>query len=82
MVVFLLRDNYPEPNCEEYDYLVKMDITGTDYSKEEILEEIRKFIEGIPQYDVPVTEYLTSFLNNRNIKFKITRFCDADTIYY
>ena len=80
MVEFLLRDRFPEPNSEEYDYLVKLDINGE--SKKDILIEIDNFIKSIEEYDDCVTSYLKAFLESKNIRFKIKRLYDIDCIYY
>lgn len=82
MIEFLLEDNFPEPNCEEYNYLVKVDISNTDYTKEKILDEIDDFISSIEEYDMCVSEYLEEFLNDKKLEHEIISISDLDKIYY
>lgn len=82
MIEFLLEDNYPEPNCEEYNYLVKINIDNTDYTREKILDEIDNFINSIEEYEVCVTEYLEKFLDDKNLEYEIKAIRDLDKIYY
>ncbi len=77
MIIFLLRDSTPEPNCEEYDYVVTL-----NYDEKKILEEIDNYIRTIKEYDFPVTVYLRNFLVDKNIEFTIKSFRNMDTIYY
>ena len=82
MIEFLLKDNYSEPNCEEYNYLVKINIDNTDYNRKQILDEIDNFINSIEEYEVCVTEYLEKFLDDKNLEYEIISIRDLDTIIY
>lgn len=82
MIIFLLRDGTPEPNCEEYDYVVTLAVENTLYNREKILKEIDDYIKSITEYENCVTEYLADYLESRHIAFTIKSFRDMDTIYY
>lgn len=80
---FILADNYQEPNGENYDYFVRL------YSEDKeqlvgILEEIKKYIDGIEEYEYDVITYLKVFLGayEDKIYYSIERIKDLPTIWY